>query len=91
LDVLGVEKDILPAGYRQAVIAGKVAGGTALTLFSPQVAIPILVSSGITYKAAERLMQNPSALRKAVERAIQKVGPGAAASLLSQAQTAEAE
>lgn len=91
LDVLGVEKDILPAGYRQAVIAGKVAGGTALTLFSPQVAIPILVSSGITYKAAERLMQNPSALRKAVEKAIQKIGPAAAASLLSQTQNIPTE
>jgi hypothetical protein len=88
IDVLGVEKDILPAGYRQAVIAGKVAGGTALSLFAPQVAIPILVSSGLTYKAAERLMKNPSALRKAMESAIQKIGPQATASFLAEAQRA---
>jgi hypothetical protein len=91
LDILGAEKDILPAGYRQAVIAGKVAGGTALTFFSPQVAVPILVSSGLTYKAAERLMQNPSALRKAVEAAIQKIGPQTAAAMLSQAQNVPVE
>lgn len=91
IDVLGVEKDILPAGYRQAVIAGKVAGGTALSLFAPQVAIPILVSSGISYKMAERLMKNPSALRKAVEKAIQKIGPQATASFLADAQREQPE
>jgi hypothetical protein len=85
VDILGAEKDVIPAGYRQAVIAGKVAGGTALTLFSPQVAIPLLVSSGLTYKAAERLMQNPSALRKAVEAAVQKVGPATAAGFIAEA------
>lgn len=85
IDVLGVEKDILPAGYRQAVIAGKVAGGTALSLFAPQVAIPVLVSSGISYKVAERLMKNPSALRKAMEKAIQKIGPQATAAFLAEA------
>ena len=85
VDILGAEKDVIPAGYRQAVIAGKVAGGTALALFTPQVAIPLLVSSGLTYKAAERLMQNPSALRKAVEAAVQKVGPAAAAGFIAEA------
>ena len=85
VDILGVEKDAIPAGYRQAVIAGKVAGGTALALFTPQVAIPLLVSSGMTYKAAERLMQNPSALRKAVEAAVQKVGPATAAGFIAEA------
>jgi hypothetical protein len=91
LDILGAEKDILPAGYRQAVIAGKLTTGAALTFFSPQVAIPILVSSGLTYKAAERLMKNPSALRKAVESAIQKIGPTTAAAMLSQAQNVPEE
>jgi hypothetical protein len=85
VDILGAEKDVIPAGYRQAVIAGKVAGGTALALFTPQVAIPLLISSGLTYKAAERLMQNPSALRKAVEAAVQKVGPAAAAGFIAEA------
>lgn len=91
IDVLGVEKDILPAGYRQAVIAGKVAGGTALSFFAPQVAIPILVSSGISYKVAERLMKNPSALRKSIEKAIQKIGPQAAAAFLADAQREQPE
>lgn len=86
VDILGAEKDVVPAGYRQAVIGGKVLGGTALAFFSPQVAIPLLVSSGITYKGAERLMQNPSALRKAVEAAIQKIGPTAAAGFLAEVQ-----
>lgn len=85
VDILGAEKDVIPAGYRQAVIAGKVAAGSALALFTPQVAIPLLVSSGMTYKAAERLMQNPSALRKAVEEAIQKIGPQAAAGFMAEA------
>jgi hypothetical protein len=49
------------------------------------------VSSGITYKAAERLMKNPSALRKAVEAAIQKIGPQTAAAMLSQAQNVPVE
>jgi hypothetical protein len=88
VDVLGVEKDPVGAGYRQAVILGKMTGAGALTLFNPQVAIPILVSSGLTYKAAERLMKNPSALRKAMESAIQKIGPQATASFLAEAQRA---
>lgn len=82
VDVIGKDKDVLPFGYRQAVIGGKIATGTALTLFSPQVAIPVLIASGISYKTAQQLMKEPSKARKAVEAAIQKIGPRAAGAIL---------
>jgi len=81
--VLGEEPDIINAGYRQAVIAGKVATGGALAFFNPAVAVPILVASGISYKAAQQLMKNPSAARIAVQRAIEKIGPQAAGAIAS--------
>lgn len=83
VEVLGDQPDVLSAGYRQAVIAGKIGGGTALALFNPQLFLPVLVASGISYKAAEQLMKNPSAARAAIEQAIQKIGPQAVASIMA--------
>jgi hypothetical protein len=37
----------------------------------PQVAIPILTASGMTYAAAKQLMKNPSATRLAVKKALE--------------------
>lgn len=84
VEVIGKDKDVLPLGYRQAVIAGKIGTGAALSFFSPLVAGPILVASGMSYTAAQALMKNPSALRKAVEAAIQKIGPSTAAAIAAQ-------
>jgi len=81
--VLGGEPDVLSAGYRQAVIAGKVATGGALAVFTPQFAIPLLVASGVSYKTAQALMKNPGATRIAVEKAIQKLGPQAVGAVLA--------
>jgi len=84
VDVIGKDKDAIPLGYRQAVIAGKVGTGAALAAFSPQVAIPVLIAGGLSYGAAQALMKNPSALRKAMEQAIQKIGPATAAAIMAQ-------
>jgi hypothetical protein len=82
VEVIGKDKDILPLGYRQAVIGSKLATGAALTAFSPSVAIPILVAAGFSYKAAQQLMKEPSKARKAVEAAIQKIGPRTAGAIM---------
>ena len=85
--VLGQEPDIINAGYRQAVIAGKIATGTALSFFNPAVAVPLLVASGVSYKAAEQLMKNPSAARIAVQRAVEKLGPQVAGAIAAREET----
>ena len=82
VEVIGKDKDVLPLGYRQAVIGSKLATGAALTAFSPSVAIPILVAAGISYKSAQQLMKEPSKARKAVEAAIQKIGPRTAGAIM---------
>jgi hypothetical protein len=86
--VLGGEPDVLSAGYRQAVIGGKVlaAGGIAggsLYLFSPLIAVPLLVAAGMSNATARALMKNPGATRIAVEKAIQKLGPQAVGAILA--------
>ena len=88
--VLGGEPDVLSAGYRQAVIAGKIATGGALAVFTPQFAIPLLVASGVTYKTAQALMKNPGAIRIAVQKAIQKLGPQTAAAIVAREETKSA-
>jgi hypothetical protein len=90
VDVLGKDKDLLPLGYRQAVIAGKIGAGTALAAFSPTVVFPLLIASGISYKSAQALMKNPSATRKAVEAAIQKIGPQTATAIIANAEKQQA-
>jgi hypothetical protein len=91
VSVLGNEPDVLNAGYRQAVIAGKIATGTALSFFNPAVAVPLLVASGISYKAAEQLMKNPSAARIAVQRAVEKLGPQVAGSIAAREESRAAQ
>jgi len=58
------------AKFRNLMIAGKLTGLGALGLFSPMIAGPILVASGLTYGAAKKLMQSPSQTRKAVSEAL---------------------
>lgn len=89
--VLGGEPDVLQAGYRQAVISGKVlsgltaagAAGGALMLFNPAVVLSVLTASGISYKAAQQLMKNPSATRIALQQATEKLGPAAISALIA--------
>lgn len=57
--------------FRTLMITGKLTGLGALGLFAPQFAIPILTASGMTYKAAQQLMQDPGKMRLAVQKAIQ--------------------
>lgn len=75
LDILGKDVDPLQATYRSLVIGSKITAGSALTWASPQIAIPILVASGLSYTAAKQLMKTPSASRVAVEKALQKLAP----------------
>lgn len=63
------------AKFRNVMIAGKLTGLGALGLFAPSIAIPILTASGMTYKAAQALMADPSATRLAVQEALQR-NPG---------------
>lgn len=60
------------AKFRNVMIAGKLTGLGALGLFAPSIAVPILTASGMTYKAAQALMSDPSATRLAVQKAIQE-------------------
>jgi hypothetical protein len=74
LNVVGDTTDEA-AKFRNVMIAGKLAGLGALGFFSPAIAVPILVASGISYKAAQALMKEPSKLRLAVQDAL-KQNPG---------------
>lgn len=58
------------AKFRNLMIAGKLTGLGALGLFSPMIAGPILVASGLTYGAAKKLMSSPGATRQAVSEAL---------------------
>lgn len=60
------------AKFRNLMIAGKLTGLGALGFFSPMIAGPILVASGITYGAAKKLMESPSATRQAVSEALMR-------------------
>jgi len=69
LNVLGKQD---PVGMLKGVmIASKATTGVATALIIPQVAIPILVASGLTYGAAKQLMKSPSAARSAVKKALE--------------------
>lgn len=56
--------------FRNLMIAGKLTGLGALGLFSPAIALPLLTASGMAYKTAQKLMDEPSKLRLAVQSAL---------------------
>lgn len=58
--------------FRNLMIAGKLTGLGALGFFSPLIAGPILLASGLTYGAAKKLMESPSATRQAVSEALMR-------------------
>jgi hypothetical protein len=69
LHILGKQD---PANWLSKVmIASKVGTGFATTYMMPQIAIPILSASGLSYLAAKQLMQNPSAARLAIKKALE--------------------
>ena len=71
--VLGTQEPLSLFG--KAMLASKLFTGAATTIAAPIIAGPVLVASGMTYAAANKLMQNPSATRKAVKAALEK-NPG---------------
>jgi hypothetical protein len=69
LHILGKQD---PANWLSKVmIASKVGTGFATTYMMPQIAIPILSASGLSYIAAKQLMKNPSAARLAIKKALE--------------------
>jgi 2-hydroxychromene-2-carboxylate isomerase len=76
--------------FRNVMIAGKLAGLGALGFFSPAIAVPILTASGMSYKAAQALMKEPSKLRLAVQEAL-KANPGLFGVGLSNIRSQQAE
>lgn len=69
LTIIGKQE---PASLLKGVmIASKAATGVATAAIIPQVAIPVLVASGLTYGAAKQLMKTPSAARLAVKKALE--------------------
>lgn len=56
--------------FRNIMIAGKLTGLGALGWMSPAIAIPLLVTTGTPYAVAKGLMQEPSKLRLAVQKAV---------------------
>jgi len=73
IKVLGTQDPLSLFG--KAMLASKLFTGAATTIAAPIIAGPVLVASGMTYAAANKLMQNPSATRKAVKAALEK-NPG---------------
>lgn len=71
--VLGAQEPLSLFG--KAMLASKLFTGAATTIAAPAIAAPILIASGMTYAAANKLMQNPSATRLAVQKALEK-NPG---------------
>lgn len=69
LTIIGKQE---PASLLKGVmLAGKATAGVATYYMMPQIAIPILVASGITYTAAKQLMKTPSAARLAIQKALE--------------------
>lgn len=73
IDVLGEQKPM--SILKGLMIGSKAATGVATAAIVPQIAIPILTASGLSYAAAKQLMKDPSAARIAVQKAIQE-NPG---------------
>lgn len=69
--------------YRNLLIAGKLTGLGIYGLFQPGIAIPLLVTSGLSYDVAKGLLNSPS-LRGALNQAIEKIGPQAASKIVNQ-------
>lgn len=69
VDVLGEQKQM--SALKGLMIGSKAATGVATAAIIPQVAIPILTASGLSYAAAKQLMKEPSAARLAVQKALQ--------------------
>lgn len=69
LNVIGKQE---PASLLKGLmLAAKATTGFATGYMMPQVAIPVLVGSGMTYTAAKQLMKTPSATRLAVKKALE--------------------
>ena len=69
LNVIGKQDPV--SLLKGVMIASKAATGVATAAIIPQVAIPILIASGLTYGAAKQLMKTPSAARLAVKKALE--------------------
>jgi hypothetical protein len=73
VSVLGKQEPATAIG--KLMLASKVATGFATAWAAPAVALPVLTAAGMSYAAAKKLMQDPSATRIAVKKALEK-NPG---------------
>jgi hypothetical protein len=73
VSVLGKQEPATAIG--KLMLASKVATGFATAWAAPAVALPILTAAGLSYAAAKKLMQDPSATRIAIKQALEK-NPG---------------
>jgi hypothetical protein len=69
--------------YRNLLIAGKVTGLGIYGIFQPQIAIPLLVASGVSYDIAKAMVNSPS-LRSALNQAVEKLGPTQVSRIVTQ-------
>lgn len=73
VNVLGKQEK--PGLLSKAMLVSKAAAGTATAFAAPVFALPVLTAAGMSYVAAKKLMQNPSATRIAVKKALE-TNPG---------------
>jgi hypothetical protein len=71
--------------YRNLLIASKVTGLGLYGIFQPQIAVPLMLASGISYDVANALMKSP-ALRNTLNQAVEKLGPSQVSRIVSQIQ-----
>jgi hypothetical protein len=71
--------------YRNLLIASKVTGLGLYGIFQPQIAVPLMLASGISYDVANALMKSP-ALRNTLNQAVEKLGPTQVSRIVSQIQ-----
>jgi hypothetical protein len=91
-DVVGDTSENLwtsvPGALRNVFMVSKLSGLGTFGVLQPAIAVPIMVASGVSYKAAQAAINSPNAAA-ALNQAISKLGPTAAAKIVSQAQAQE--
>lgn len=89
-DVVGDTSENLwtnvPGALRNVFIIGKLSGLGSFGLLQPAIALPLMTASGLSYKAAQAALNSPNAAA-ALNQAIGKLGPTAAARFVTQLQT----
>jgi len=93
-DVVGDTSENLwttvPGALRNVFMVSKLSGLGTFGVLQPAIALPLMTASGISYKAAQIALNSPN-LAAAVNQAVGKLGPTAAARLITQLQNQATE